>query len=54
LQSKEDVEAYLAAVLEDGDTELLIAALGDIARVKVISDKPKRLPDADPDRFRKK
>lgn len=53
LQSKEDVEADLDAVLEDGDTELLIAALADIARAKVMSDKPKRLPDAAPDRFRK-
>ena len=34
LQSKEDIAAYLDAVLEDGDPELLKAALGDIARAK--------------------
>jgi probable addiction module antidote protein len=32
LKTKEDVVAYLDAVLEDGDIELLKAALGDIAR----------------------
>lgn len=34
LNSREDVAAYLDAVLEDGDPELLKAALGDIARAK--------------------
>lgn len=34
LQSKEDIAAYLDAVLEDGDLELLQAALGDIARAE--------------------
>jgi probable addiction module antidote protein len=34
LETKEDVAAYLDAVLEDGDPELLKAALGDIARSK--------------------
>jgi probable addiction module antidote protein len=38
LQSKEDIAAYLDAVLEDGDPELLKAALGDIARAKGMSD----------------
>jgi probable addiction module antidote protein len=37
LQSKEDIAAYLDAVLEDGDPELLKAALGDIARAKGMS-----------------
>ncbi len=34
LETKEDIAAYLDAVLEDGDPELLKAALGDIARSK--------------------
>jgi probable addiction module antidote protein len=34
LETKEDIAAYLDAVLEDGDPELLKAALGDIARAK--------------------
>jgi probable addiction module antidote protein len=34
LQTKEDIAAYLDAVLEDGDPDLLKAALGDIARSK--------------------
>jgi len=34
LATKEDMAAYLDAVLEDGDAELLKAALGDIARAK--------------------
>jgi probable addiction module antidote protein len=38
LQSKEDIAAYLDAVLEDGDLELLKAALGDIARAKGMTD----------------
>ena len=32
LKTKEDIAAYLDAVLEDGDPDLLKAALGDIAR----------------------
>jgi len=32
LKTKEDIAAYLDAVLEDGDHRLLKAALGDIAR----------------------
>ena len=31
-ETKADVAAYLDAVLEDGDPELLKAALGDVAR----------------------
>jgi probable addiction module antidote protein len=38
LQSKEDIAAYLDAVLEDGDSELLKAALGDIARAKGMTE----------------
>ena len=38
LQSKEDIAAYLDAVLEDGDLELLKAALGDIARAKGMTE----------------
>ncbi len=38
LQSKEDIADYLDAVLEDGDPELLKAALGDIARAKGMTD----------------
>ena len=38
LKSKEDVAVYLDAVLEDGDPELLKAALGDIARAKGMTE----------------
>lgn len=34
LKSEEDMAAYLDAALEDGDTALVMAALGDIARAK--------------------
>ena len=34
LRTIEDIAAYLEAVLEDGDPELVAAALGDIARAK--------------------
>ncbi len=34
LQSDEDTIAYLDAALEDGDPALIVAALGDIARAK--------------------
>lgn len=34
LQTKEDIAAYLEAVLEDGNPALITAALGDIARSK--------------------
>jgi probable addiction module antidote protein len=36
LETKEDIAAYLDAVLEDGDPDLLKAALGDIARAKAM------------------
>jgi probable addiction module antidote protein len=38
LKTKKDIAAYLDAVLEDGDPELLKAALGDIARAKGMSE----------------
>jgi probable addiction module antidote protein len=38
LNTKEDIAAYLDAVLEDGDSELLKAALGDIARAKGMTE----------------
>jgi probable addiction module antidote protein len=38
LHSKEDIAAYLDAVLEDGDPDLLKAALGDIARSKGMTE----------------
>jgi probable addiction module antidote protein len=38
LESKADIAAYLDAVLEDGDPELLKAALGDIARAKGMAE----------------
>ncbi len=34
LQTDEDMIAYLDAALEDGDPGLIVAALGDIARAK--------------------
>jgi probable addiction module antidote protein len=34
LQTEEDVVAYLEAAFEDGDPALIVAALGDIARDK--------------------
>ena len=34
LETKEDMAAYLVAALEDGDPSLVVAALGDIARSK--------------------
>lgn len=37
LNTRADIAAYLDAVLEDGDPDLLKAALGDIARSKGMS-----------------
>ena len=34
LETAEDMAAYLDAALEDGDATLVVAALGDIARAK--------------------
>ncbi|MEA2756252.1 MAG: hypothetical protein QOJ54_2541 [Aliidongia sp.] len=38
LKTDADVEAYLDAVLEDGDPALLAAVLGDIARAKGMTE----------------
>jgi len=38
LETKADIAAYLDAVLEDGDPELLKAALGDVARSKGMTE----------------
>jgi probable addiction module antidote protein len=38
LKTKEDIAAYLDAVLEDGDPELLKVALGDIARARGMTE----------------
>ena len=38
LKTKEDIVAYLDVVLEDGDPELLKAALGAIARSKGMTE----------------
>ena len=37
LETAEDMAAYLEAALEDGDPGLIVAALGDIARAKGMS-----------------
>jgi DNA-binding phage protein len=48
LKTEGDIAAYLNAVMEDGDPELIAAALGDVARarariaVKADSDCPPR------------
>lgn len=34
LETEEDMAAYLSAAFEDGDTAVISAALGDIARAK--------------------
>ena len=38
LTDKESIAAYLDAVLEDGDPELIRAALGDVARAKGMAE----------------
>lgn len=38
LETQEDMAAYLEAALEDGDPNLVVAALGDIARSKGMTD----------------
>ncbi|HQQ00635.1 MAG TPA: putative addiction module antidote protein [bacterium] len=38
LETEEDMAAYLEAALEDGDVALVVAALGDIARAKGMSE----------------
>ena len=41
LNSKEDVAAYLTTVLEENDSALLAAAIGDIARARGMSQVAK-------------
>ena len=38
LNTQEDIVAYLEAALEDGDSQLIAAVLGDIARSKGMTD----------------
>jgi len=38
LESEEDMAAYLEAALEEGDTSLVAAVLGDIARAKGMTE----------------
>jgi probable addiction module antidote protein len=38
LKTEADMAAYLEAVLEDGDSTLITAALGDIARAKGMTE----------------
>lgn len=42
LETPEDVAAYLEAVFEDGDPQLIGAALGDIARSKGMTQISRR------------
>ena len=43
INTKEDVTAYLEAALEENDTALLLAAIGDIARSKGMAQIAKEL-----------
>jgi probable addiction module antidote protein len=47
LDSKEAILAYLEAVFEDGDSELIAAALNDVARAKGITNDPALTFDSD-------
>lgn len=38
LRDEEDIAEYLSAILEDGDSALLAAALGDIARARGMTE----------------
>ncbi|RMH21422.1 MAG: putative addiction module antidote protein [Gammaproteobacteria bacterium] len=42
LDTPEAINEYLTAALEEGDTDLLIAALGDIARAKGMTQLAKK------------
>ena len=42
LKTEADIAGYLTAVLEDGDPALFVAAIGDIARAKGMSDIAKK------------
>jgi probable addiction module antidote protein len=38
LKTEKDIATYLSAVLEDGDPALFVAAIGDIARAKGMTE----------------
>ena len=42
LRTEKDIAAYLSSVLEDGDPALFVAAIGDIAKAKGMSDIAKK------------
>jgi probable addiction module antidote protein len=42
LKTEKDIAGYLSAVLEDGDPALFVAAIGDIARAKGMSEIAKK------------
>jgi probable addiction module antidote protein len=42
LKTDKDIAEYLTVVLEDGDPALFVAAIGDIARAKGMSDISKK------------
>jgi probable addiction module antidote protein len=42
LGAEKDIAAYLSAVLEDGDPALFVAAIGDIAKAKGMSEIAKK------------
>lgn len=47
LDSKEAILGYLEAVFEDGDAELIAAALNDVARAKGMANDPALSSDTD-------
>lgn len=42
LKTEKDIAGYLSAVLEDGDSALFVAAIGDIARAKGMTEIAKK------------
>ena len=42
LKTEKDIAGYLSAVLEDGDPALFIAAIGDIAKAKGMTEIAKK------------
>jgi len=42
LKTEKDIAAYLSSVLEDGDPALFVAAIGDIARAKGMTEIAKK------------
>lgn len=42
LKTEKDIAGYLTAVLEDGDPALFVAAIGDIARAKGMTEIAKK------------